>query len=74
VLAVRLLNFSRIIAKEDITDDLHTYSQLRDEQACIRIMKQLQLDDYRRLFSPVRGAKSSDARQIFFEHLPAGKP
>jgi hypothetical protein len=69
LLAARSLIYSKIAAKEESTEDLNTLPHLRDELACIQIARRLSIDDCRRLFPLVRGAASSDARQIVAEYL-----
>jgi hypothetical protein len=69
LLAARSLIYSKIVAKEESTEDLNTLPHLRDELACIQIARRLSIDDCRRLFPLVRGAASSDARQIVAEYL-----
>ena len=69
ILAARSIIFSKIIEKEELTGDLNTFPHLCNELACIRISKQLKLDDCRRLFPLVRNAKSAEARQIVADYL-----
>ena len=74
ILAARSIIFSKIIEKEELTGDLNTFPHLGNELACIRISKQLKLDDCRRLFPLVRNAKSVEARQIVADYLTDSKP
>jgi hypothetical protein len=74
VLAARSIIYSKIIAKEELTENVTTFPHLRDELYCIRATGQLTPDDCRRLFPLVRRAKSSDARQIVAEYLAELKP
>ena len=69
VLAARSLIYSKLIAKEEATDDLNALPHLRDELACIQIVRRLSLDDCRQLFPLVRSATSAEARQIVAEYL-----
>ena len=69
LLAARSLIYSKLVAKEESTEDLNSLPHLRDELACIQIARRLSTDDCRRLFPQVRGATSSDARQIVAEYL-----
>jgi len=69
LLAARSLIYSKLVAKEESTEDLNSLPHLRDELACIQIARRLSTDDCRRLFPLVRGATSSDARQIVAEYL-----
>ena len=74
VLAARSIIYSKIIIKEELTEEAGTFPHLRNELACIRTTGQLTLDDCRRLFPVVRRAKSLDARQIVTEYLVESKP
>jgi hypothetical protein len=74
VLAARSIIFSKIIEKEEMTENLDTFPHLRDEIACIRSLKQLSLDDCRRLFPLVRRAKSAVARRMVVEYLAELRP
>jgi hypothetical protein len=69
LLAARSIIYSKIVQKEELTDDLNTFPHLRDELGCLRIARLLCLEDCRRLFPLVRGAKSSEAREIVSEYL-----
>ena len=69
LLAARSIIFSKIIAKEELTSDMHSFPHLCDELACIRITNQLNLDDCRLLFPNVRRAKSTEARKIVCEYM-----
>jgi hypothetical protein len=69
LLAARSIIFSKISAKEERTDDLDRFPHLRDELACIRATKQLEMDDCRRLFPLVRRAKSAEARQMVAQYV-----
>ena len=69
LLAARSLIYSKLVAKEELTENLNSLPHLRDELACIQIARRLSTDDCRRLFPLVRGATSSDARQIVAEYL-----
>ena len=74
VLAARSIIHSKIIVKEELTEDVGTFPHLHDELACIRTTRQLTLDDCRRLFPLIRLAKSVDARKIVAEYLAELKP
>ena len=69
LLAARSLIYSKLIAKEESTEDLNSLPHLRDELACIQISRRLSTADCRRLFPRVRGVTSTDARQIVAEYL-----
>ena len=74
LLAARSIIYSKIVKKEERTDDLNTFPHLRDELDCIRITKQLSIEDCRRLFPLVRRAKSSEAREIVTGYLAEVRP
>ena len=74
LLAARSIIYSKIVEKEELTDDLNTFPHLCDELDCIQIARQLSLKDCRRLFPLVRRAKSSAARQIVTEYLAELRP
>jgi hypothetical protein len=69
VLAARSLIYSKLIAKEELTDDLSALPHLRDELTCLQIVRRLSLDDCRRLFPMVRRASTTQAHQIVSEYL-----
>ena len=69
ILAARSLIYSKLIAKEEITNDMSALPHLRDELACIQITSRLSLDDCRHLFPLVRRASTAQAHQIVAEYL-----
>jgi hypothetical protein len=69
VLAARSLIYSKLIAKEEVSDNLGALPHLRDELACIQISRRLSTADCRHLFPLVRSATSVEARQIVAEYL-----
>ena len=69
LLAARSLIYSKLVAKEELTENLNSLPHLNDELACIQIARRLSTADCRRLFPLVCGATSSDARQIVAEYL-----
>ena len=69
LLAARSIVYSKIVAKDEITEDLNRFPHLRDELACIRTVNRLSLGDCRRLFPLIRRAKSEDARSVVAEYL-----
>jgi hypothetical protein len=73
VLAARSLIYSKLIAKEELTDDLSALPHLRDELACIQIIRRLSLDDCRRLFPLVRRSGTTQTHQIVAEYLAGSK-
>jgi len=74
LLAARSIIYSKIVEKDELADDLNRFPHLRDELDCIRITKQLSVEDCRRLFPLLRCAKSSAAREIVAEYLAALGP
>ena len=69
LLAARSLIYSKLVAKEESTEDLNSMPHLRDELACIQISGRLSTADCRQLFPLVRSATSAEARQIVAEYL-----
>ena len=69
LLAARSMIYSKIVEKEELTEDLNTFPHLRDELECIRITSQLSIEDCRRLFPLVRRAQSYEAREIVTGYL-----
>jgi hypothetical protein len=67
--AARSIIYSKIVEKEEMTDDLDGFPHLRDEMDCIRIVKQLSAEDCRRLFPLVRRTGSAEAREIVIGYL-----
>jgi len=72
-LAARSIIYSKIIEKQERTEDLSAFPHLHDELACIRIARQLSLDDCRRLFPLIRLAGTAQANQIVSEYLSGSK-
>ena len=71
LLAARSMIYSKILAKEELDDRSGTFPHLRDELACIQAVRHLSIDDCRLLFSLIRRASSSDARQRVTAFLSA---
>ncbi|MGD2024381.1 MAG: hypothetical protein PVH42_08630 [Desulfobacterales bacterium] len=69
LLAARSLIYSKIIQKEESSQDVNLYPHLRDELACIQMARRLSIDDCQRLFPLVRKATWLDARQIVHDFL-----
>jgi hypothetical protein len=69
LLAARSIIYSKIIEKNELTDNLNRFPHLRNELDCIRITRQLSLEDCRRLFPLMRRASSSEARKIVGGYL-----
>jgi hypothetical protein len=60
LLAARSLIYSKLIAKNELTEDLTSWPHLRDELKCIQMSNRLSWDDCRDLYFHVR---HSDTRQ-----------
>ena len=69
LLAARSLIYSKLVAKEESTEDLNSMPHLCDELACIQISGRLSTADCRQLFPLVRSATSVEARQIVAKYL-----
>jgi hypothetical protein len=69
VLAARSLVYAKLIAKEELTEDLSTLPHLQDELACIQMVNRLSIDDCVHLFPLVRRAGTVQARQIVAAYL-----
>ena len=69
LLAARSIIYSKIVEKEELSDDLNKFPHLCNELDCIQIARQLSLTDCRRLFPLIRRAKSAEAREIIAEYL-----
>jgi hypothetical protein len=69
LLAARSIIYSKIIAKEEIMGGVGTFPHLQDERVCIRLTKELSLQDCRELFPLIRQARTSGARQIVADYL-----
>ena len=69
LLAARSLIYSKIITKNELTDNLNTLTHLRDELKCIDMVRRLNLEDCRRLFPLIRGAVTTQAYQIVSKYL-----
>jgi hypothetical protein len=69
LLAARSLIYSKLVAKEESTENLNSLPHLRDELVCIQISRRLSTADCRHLFPLVRSATSAEARQIVAEYL-----
>jgi len=68
ILAARSLIYSKLIAKEELTDNLSALPHLRDELTCIQIVRRLSIDDCRHLFPRVRRAGTTKAHRIVADY------
>jgi hypothetical protein len=73
VLAARSLVYAKLIAKEELTEDLNALPHLQDELACIQMVNRLSIDDCRHLFPLVRRAGTIETHQIVGEYLTGSK-
>jgi hypothetical protein len=69
LLAARSLIYSKLVEKEELTADLETFPHIRNELACIQIVKRLTLGDCKRLFPLIRHAKSDQVRHMVEDYL-----
>ena len=69
LLAGRALIYSKIVFKEELRTDVLPYPHLQDELLCIEATRSLSANACRRLFARIRGAKTSEARQIAGEFV-----
>jgi hypothetical protein len=69
LLGARSMVYSKILKKNELDERLETFPHLRDELACIRAIRQLSLEDCKRLFPLIRRAGTLEARGIITEFL-----
>jgi hypothetical protein len=69
LLAARSLVYSKLVEKEELTADLGTFPHIRNEFACIQIVKRLTLGDCKRLFPLIRQTKSVQVRHVVEDYL-----
>ena len=80
LLAARSIIYSKIIHKEENTENGKSFFHMADEKACIRMVKKLSINDCRRLYGLIRQVRTIEARRIvenFLEMPPfpsAGPP
>jgi len=74
LLAARSLVYAKLIAKEEITDDLTALPHLCDELACIQTCARLTLADCRRLFARIRRVGTDRARKEVADYLSSSQP
>ncbi|MBS0014328.1 MAG: hypothetical protein KFF46_10190 [Desulfobacterales bacterium] len=63
-LAARSIIYSKIIHKEENTDNGKAFFHMTDEKACIRMVKKLSINDCRRLYGVIKQVKTIEARRI----------
>ncbi len=73
LLAARSIIYSKIIHKEENTENGKAFFYMTDEKACIRMVKKLSINDCRRLYGFIRQAQTIEARRIVenFLGMPA---
>jgi hypothetical protein len=69
LLAARSMVYSKILEKNELDERLDTFPHLRDELACTRAIRQLSLEDCKRLFPLIRRAGTLEARGMITEFL-----
>ena len=71
LLAARSLIYVKVLAKEEIFEDLETFPHLKDEQAAARIADRLSYEDCARLYPSIRRAATEEAREVVLRYLAA---
>ncbi|MGD2270118.1 MAG: hypothetical protein PVI06_06940 [Desulfobacterales bacterium] len=69
LLAARALIYTKLIEKEELTDDTQSFPHLRNELACLQTVNRLSLDNCRNLFFRLRRANTTEARQVVGDYL-----
>jgi hypothetical protein len=69
LLAARSLIYSKLIAKNELTEDLTSWPHLRDELKCIHMANRLSLDDCRDLYFRVRHSDTRQAHEVVQAYL-----
>ncbi len=69
LLAARSLVYAKLVEKEELSTDLETFPHVRNEFDCIQSVRQLTLDDCRRLFPLIRRSKSVNARYMIDDYM-----
>jgi len=69
LLAARALVYTKLIEKQEFAIDSETFPHVRNELACIRTVKLLNLNDCGRLFPTIRRLKTPDARHLVHDYL-----
>jgi hypothetical protein len=71
LLAARSLIYSKLVAKNELTENLTSWPHLRDEQNCIHMTHRLSLNDCRNLYPQIRHADTQQAHQLVQAYLSA---
>lgn len=69
LLAARSLIYSKLIAKNELTEDLTSWPHLRDELKCIHMTNRLSLDDCCNLYFQVRHSDTQQAHEAVQTYL-----
>ena len=69
LLAARSLIYSKLIAKNELTEDVRSWPHLRDELNCFHTTNRLSLNDCRNLYPQVRHGDTRQAHQIVAAYL-----
>lgn len=69
LLAARSLIYSKLIPKNELTEDLTSWPHLRDELKCIHMTNRLSLDDCRDLYFHVRHSDTRQAHEAVQAYL-----
>jgi hypothetical protein len=73
ILAARSLIYSKLIVKEELTENPVSLPHLRNELACIRLTNLLSLNDCRHIFPLIHRAGTSEANQIVADYISSPK-
>jgi len=73
LLAARSIIYSKIIHKEENTENDNAFFHMTDEKTCIRMVKKLSIKDCRKLYGFIRRVQTIEARKIVenFLEMPA---
>lgn len=75
LLAARALIYNKVIEKNEITTSSSTYPHLRNELETIETVRQLSLEDCRRLFPDIRRTTTEHAKKLVHHYIGSrGKP
>jgi hypothetical protein len=64
LLAARAIIYSKIIQKQENTENSNRFYHLRDEMTCIRLVKNLTVENCRELFGKMRHTATDEALEI----------
>ena len=69
----RSLIYSKLIVKEELTENPVSLPHLRNELACIRLTNLLSLNDCRHIFPLIHRAGTAEANQIVADYISSPK-